>query len=304
MELYKMTFDPEYWKRSFHTKNGHEIRGMLPYSMLIAVVEREFDKMIKSIVDYEHSSEDRLDDPTLSKIEEDGVNIIRECMVNATFYCMNDYRGCNISNFVIARGCNISNPIITSFFKIDNIFKNLFDEDKKPSHDLSVDERLTPMPQWMHDLSNKYDYDDPFMVLIYRLHHALLLAEEGIGKIIEPHICEEDTRIQLDKLDFPEYGDMSVWFGTSDDYDQRERSPLNKRYICPKRSNYEKDHTIEYDEMCDHNSDIVKNHYKSIGTKIDISDEMCELFDVDTCYRHALAYDDITIIIYFVYKRN
>lgn len=287
MELYKMTFDPEYWKRSFHTKNGHEIRGMLPYTMLIAVVEREFDKMIKSIVDYEHSSEDGLDDPTLSKIEEDGVNIIRECTTNATIYCINDYCGYNIPNSIFA-----------------SILRNLFDEDKKSSHDLSVEERLTPMPQWMHDLSNKYDYDDPFMVLIYRLHHALLLAEEGIGKIIEPRICEDDMRIQFDKLDFSNYGDMSIWFGTSDDYDQRERSPLNKRYICPKRSNYEKDHTIEYDEMCDHNSDIVKNHYKSIGTKIDINDEMCELFNVDTCYRHALAYDDITIIIYFVYKRN
>lgn len=293
MELYKMTFDPEYWKRSFRTKNGHEINGMVPYTMLIAVVEREFDKMIKSIVDYEHSSEDGLDDPTLSKIEEDGVNIIRECMANATFYCINDYRGCNISNSVIA-----------SFFKIVNIFKNLFDEDKKSSHDLSVEERLTPMPQWMHDLSNKYDYDDPFMVLIYRLHHALLLAEEGIGKIIEPRICEEDMRIQFDKLNFSNYGDMSIWFGTSDDYDQRERSPFNKRYICPKQSDYEKDHTIEYDEMLSHSQVIVKNHYNSIGTKIDISKEICELFNVDTCYRHALAYDDITIIIYFVYKRN
>lgn len=287
MELYKMTFDPEYWKRSFHTKNGHEIRGMLPYSMLIAVVEREFDKMIKSIVDYEHSSEDGLDDPTLSKIEEDGVNIIRECITNATIYCINVYCGYNIPNSIFA-----------------SILRNLFDEDKKSSHDLSVEERLTPMPQWMHDLRNKYDYDDPFMVLIYRLHHALLLAEEGIGKIIEPRICEEDMRIQFDKLDFSNYGDMSIWFGTSDDYDQREHSPLNKRYICPKQSDYEKDHTIEYDEMLSYSPAIVKNHYKSIGTKIDISDEMCELFNVDTCYRHALAYDDITIIIYFVYKRN
>lgn len=287
MELYKMTFDPEYWKRSFHTKNGHEISGMFPYTMLNAVVEREFDKMIKSIVDYESSSEDGLDDPTISKIEEDGVNIIRECITNATIYCINNHCGYNIPNSIFA-----------------SIFKNLFDEDAKSSHDLLVEERLTPMPQWMHDLSNKYDYDDPFMVLIYRLHHALLLAEEGFGKIIEPRICEEDKRIWFDTLDFGQNGNMSIWFGPSNEDTKQAHFNFNKRYICPNRSDYEKDHTIEYDEMLGHSSVVVKNHYISAGTQVDISDELCELFDIDTCYRHAFAYDDETIIIYFGYKSN
>lgn len=293
MELYKMTFDPKYWKRSFCTKSGNVLGGMIPYIMLTAVVEREFDKMIKSIVDYESGSEDGLDDPTISKIKEECTNNIRECMTNATFCCINDYCGCNISNSVIA-----------SFLKIASIFKDLFDDDAKSSHDLLVEERLTPMPQWMQDLSDKYDWDDPFMVLIYRLHHALLLAEEGFEKIVEPHICKEDKRIWFDTLDFWQNGNMSIWFCASGEDAKQAHVNFNRRYICPNRSDYEKDHTIEYDEMLSYSPVIVKNHYKSIGTKIDISDEMCELFNVDTCYRHALAYDDITIIIYFVYKRN
>lgn len=288
MELYKMTFDPEYWKRSFHTKNGHEINGMVPYTMLIAVVEREFDKMIKSIVDYENSSENGLDDPTLSSIEEECTKYIKECAIDAVICCLLNHNG----------SCICKNTLTT-------LFNNFFDKPKDDSQETSVDERLTAMPQWMHDLNKKYDYDDPFMVLIYHLHETLLLVEDVMGEFITPHICIFDELIQLEKLDFPNYGDMSIWFGISDDCDQRERSPLNRRYICPKRSNYEKDHTIEYDEMLDHDSDTVKNHYKSIGTPVDISDEMCELFNVDTCYRHELAYDDdITIIIYFVYKRN
>ena len=188
MELYKMTFDPEFWKRSFCTKSGNVLGGMIPYTMLTAVVEREFDKMIKSIVDYESSSEDGLDDPTISKIEEDGVNIIRECMTNATIYCINNHCGYNIPNSIFV-----------------SIFKNLFDDDAKSSRNLLVEERLTPIPQWMHDFSNKYDWDDPFMVLIYRLHHALLLAEEGSEKIIERRICEEDKRIWFDRLDFGQH---------------------------------------------------------------------------------------------------
>lgn len=287
MELYKMTFDPEYWKRSFCTKSGNVLGGMIPYTMLGAVVEREFDKMIKSIVDYESSSEDGLDDPTISKIEEDGVNIIRECITNATIYCVNNYCGYNIPNSIFA-----------------SIFKNLFDEDIKLSHDLLDSERLTPMPQWMHDLSYRYDYDDPFMVLIYRLHLALLLAEEGSEKIIEQRICGEDKRIRFDALDFEQHGRMSIWFCASSEDAKQVHFNFDKRYICPSRSDYEKDHTIEYDEMLGHSSVVVKNHYISAGTQVDISDELCELFDIDTCYRHAFAYDDETIIIYFGYKSN
>ena len=287
MKLYKMTFDPEYWKRSFHTKNGHEISGMLPYSMLDAVVEREFDKMIKSIVDYEHSSEDGVDDPTLSKIEEEGVNNIRECITNATIYCINDYRGYNIPKSVFA-----------------SIFENLFDEDKKSSHDLSIEERLTPMPQWMYDLGNKYDYDDPFMVLIYRLHHALLLAEEGFEKFIEPRICEEDKRIRFDTLDFVRHENTPIWFCASSEDAKQVHFDFSKRYISPCRSDYKKDHTIEYDEMLDHSPVIIKNRYISVGTQADINNEMRELFDIDTCYRHAFAYDDETFIVYFGYKSN
>lgn len=287
MELYKMTFDPEYWKRSFHTKNGHEISGMFPYTTLTAVVEREFDKMVKSIVDYENSSEDRLDDPTISKIEYECTNNIRECMTNATIYCINNYCGYNIPNSVFV-----------------SIFKNLFDDDAKSSRNLLVEERLTPMPQWMHDFSNKYDWDDPFMVLIYRLHHALLLAEEGSEKIIERRICEEDKRIWFDRLDFGQNGNMSIWFYTPIEDTKQAQCNFNKRYICPNRSDYEKDHTIEYDEMLDHSSVVVKNHYISVGTQVDISDELCELFDINTCYRHAFAYDDETAIIYFGYKKN
>ena len=293
MELYKMMFDPEYWKRSFHTKSGHEISGMFPYTMLNAVVEREFDKMIKSIVDYESSSEDGLDDSTISKIKEDGVNIIRECMTNATFYCINDYRGHNISN-----------SVITSFLKIASFFKDLFDDDAKSFHDSLIERSSTHMPQWMFDLSYKYDWDDPFMVLIYRLHHALLLAEEGFEKIIEPRICEEDKRIWFDTLDFGQNGNMPIWFGASNEDTRHAYFNFNKRYICPNRSDYEKNHTIEYDEMLGHSPVIVKNHYFSAGTQVDISDELCELFDIDTCYRHAFIYDDETFIIYFVYKRN
>ena len=287
MELYKMTFDPEYWKRSFHTKSGHEISGMVPYTTLTAVVEREFNKMIKSIVDYESSSEDGLDDPTISKIKEECTNNIRECMTNATFYCINDYRGYNTSNSAIA-----------------NIFKNLFDEDTKSSHDLLVEERLTPIPQWMHDLSNKYDWDDPFMVLICRLHHALFLAEEGFEKIIVPHICNEDKRIWLDTLNFEWNENLSIWFCASSEDTKQAHVNFNRRYICPNRSDYEKNHTIEYDEMLDHSQDIVKNRYISVGTQVDISNELCELFDINTCYRHAFAYDDETSIVYFGYKSN
>ena len=287
MELYKMTFDPEYWKRSFCTKSGNVLGGMIPYTMLTAVVEREFDKMIKSIVDYESSSEDGLDDPTISKIEEDGVNNIRECMTNATIYCINNHCGYNIPNSIFA-----------------SIFKNLFDDDAKSSRNLLVEERLTPVPQWMHDLSNKYDWDDPFMVLICRLHHALLLAEEGSEKIIERRICEKDKRIWFDGLDFGQNGNMSIWFYTPIEDTKPAQCNFNKRYICPNRSDYEKDHTIEYDEMLDHSPIIVKNHYISAGTQVDISDELCELFDINTCYRHAFAYDDETSIIYFGYKSN
>lgn len=286
MELYKMTFDPEYWKRSFHTKNGNELGGMIQFTMLGAVIEREIDKMIKSIVDYERSSEDRLDDLTLSKIEEEGVNIIREYITNATIYCVNDYHGYNISNSTIA-----------------GIFKNLFDDDKKSFHD-SLVERLTPMPRWMYDLDDTYDYDDPFMVLIYRLHHALLLAEEGFDKIIKQHICKEDMRIQFDTLDFVQHENTSIWFCSSSEYAKQVHFNFSRRYICPCRPDYEKNHTIEYDEMLDHSPVIVKNRYISVGTKVDISDEMCELFDIDTCYRHAFAYDDETSIVYFGYKSN
>ena len=293
MELYKMTFDPEYWKRSFHTKNGHEIRGMLPYTTLAAVVEREFDKMIKSIVDYESSSEDGLDDPTISKIGEECTNNIRECMTNATFYFINDYRGYNISN-----------SIIVSFLKIASFFKNLFDDDAKSFHDSLVERSSTPMPQWMYDLSYRYDWDDPFMVLIYRLHHALLLAEEGFEKIIEPHICKKDKRIWFDTLDFGQNGNLSICFCASNEDTKQAQFNFNRRYICPNRSDYEKDHTIEYDEMFGHSQDIVKNRYISVGTRVDISDELCELFDINTCYRHAFAYDDETSIVYFGYKSN
>ena len=250
MELYKMSFDPEYWKRSFCTKSGNVLAGMIPYTMLGAVVEREFDKMIKSVVDYESSSEDGLDDPTISKIEEDGVNIIRECITNATIYCINNYCGYHIPNSVFA-----------------SIFKNLFDEDIKLSHDSLDRERLTPMPQWMYDLSCRYDYDD-------------------------------------DTLDFEQHGRMSIWFCASSEDATQVHFIFDKRYICPSRSDYEKDHTIEYDEMLDHSSVVVKNHYISVGTQVDISDELCELFDINICYRHAFAYDDETIIIYFGYKKN
>ena len=287
MELYKMTFDPEYWKRSFCTKSGNVFSGMIPYTMLNAVIEREFDKMIKSIIDYESSSEDGLDDPTISKIEKDGVNNIRDCITDATIYCINNHCGYNIPNSAIA-----------------GIFKNLFDDDKKSFHDLLVERSSTPMPQWMYDLSDNYDYDDPFMVLIYRLHHALLLAEEGFGNIIESYICEENKRIWFDTLDFGQNGNLSIWFGTSNEDTKQAYVKFNKRYICPKRSDYEKDHTIEYDEMLGHSPVNAKNHYISAGTQVDISDELCELFGIDTCYRHAFAYDDETIIIYFGYKKN
>ena len=287
MELYKMTFDPEYWKRSFCTKSGNVFSGMIPYTMLNAVIEREFDKMIKSIIDYESSSEDGLDDPTISKIKEECTNNIRECMTNATIYCINDYLGYNIPNSIFA-----------------SIFKNLFDDDAKSSRNSLVEERLTPVPQWMYGLSNKYDYDDPFMVLIYRLHHALLLAEEGMDKFIKPYICKEDERIRFDRLGFVNCGNTSIWISTSGDDTRRGHFPFNKRYITPNQPDYEKDHTIDYEEMRGHSSVIVKNHYKSIGTPVDISKEMCELFDVDTCYRHAFAYDDETSIIYFGYKSN
>ena len=287
MELYKMTFDPEYWKRSFCTKSGNVFSGMIQYTMLNAVIEREFDKMIKSIIDYESSSEDGLDDPTISKIEKDGVNNIRDCITDATIYCINNHCGYNIPNSAIA-----------------SFFKNLFDDDAKSSHDSPVEERLTPMPQWMHDFSNRYDWDDPFMVLIYRLHHALLLAEEGFGKVIEPYICEEDMLIQFDTLDFVQYQDMPIWFCSSSEYVKQAHANFNKRYICPNRSDYEKDHTIEYDEMLGHSPVNAKNHYISVGIRVDISDELCELFDIDTCYRHAFAYDDETSIVYFGYKSN
>ena len=287
MELYKMTFDPEYWKRSFCTKSGNVLGGMIPYTMLSAVVEREFDKMIKSIVDYESSSEDGLDDPTISKIKEECTNNIRECITNATIYCINNHCGYNIPNSIFA-----------------SIFKNLFDDDAKSFHDSLVERSSTPMPQWMYDLSYRYDWDDPFMVLIYRLHHALLLAEEGFGKIIKPRICEEDKRIWFDTLDFGQNGNMSIWFCASNEDTKQAQFNFNRRYICPNRSDYEKDHTIEYDEMLDHSQDIVRNHYISVGTKVDINDEMCELFDIDTCYRHAFAYDDETSIVYFGYKSD
>lgn len=288
MELYKMTFDLDYWKRSFHTASDDVLGGMIPFTMLGAVVEREFDKMIKSIVKYELSSEDELNDPTLSSIQKEGTKYIRDCVTDATIYCINDYHGYNIPYNVII-----------------SFFKNLFDEDEQKSRDvLMIDERLTYSPKCMQDLSKIYDYDDPFMVLIYRLHHALLLAEEGMDKFIKPYICKEDERIRFDRLGFANCGNTSIWISTSDDDTQRGHFPFNKRYITPNHSDYEKDHTIEYDEMRGHSPVIVKNHYKSIGTPVEISKEMCELFDIDTCYRHAFAYDDITIIIYFVYKRN
>ena len=287
MELYKMTFDSDYWKRSFCTKSGNVLGGMIPFTMLGAVVEREFDKMIKSIVNYERSSENGLDDLTLSRIKKDSTKYIRDCATDATIYCVNDYRGYNFPYNVII-----------------SFFKNLFEEDEFKNRDALIDERLTYSPKWMQDLDKKYDYDDPFMVLIYRLHHALLLAEEGMDKFIKPYICKEDERIRFDRLGFVNCGNMSIWISTSGDDTRRGHFPFNKRYITPNQPDYEKDHTIDYEEMRGHSSVIVKNHYKSIGTPVDISKEMCELFDVDTCYRHALAYDDITIIIYFVYKRN
>lgn len=286
MELYKMTFDPEYWKRSFRTASDDVLGGTIPFTMLGTVVEREFDKMIKSIVDYEMSSENGLNDLTLSRIQKDGTKYIRECATDATIYCVNDYRGYNIPNSIFA-----------------SIFENLFDEDESKNHELLVDERLTYSPKWMQDLSKKYDYDDPFMVLIYRLHHALLLAEDGMNKFVKPYIHKEDEYIRLDRFGFS-YANMHIWISTTDNYDQRGHFPFNKRYICPNPEEYEKDHIIDYEEMRGHSYVIVKNHYRSIGTPVEISKEMCELFDIDTCYRHAFAYDDETFIIYFVYKRN